>query len=118
MTTIENHDDYIAEAPEQFRSELTRLRATIRGALPDAEEIVAYNMPGFTINGTIVASYAAFTKQCGLYLLPAAITELAEEIAVAGLKATKTGITFTLRKPIPDELITKLVLASGASVGA
>lgn len=36
----------------------------------------------------------------------------AEEIGAAGLKATKTGITFTARTPIPDSLVEKLALAS------
>lgn len=105
MTTISDHDAYIAAAPEQFQPALTRLRATLAGVLPDAEEMVAYNMPGFSIGGTVVASYAAFSKQCGLYLLPGAISAHAEEIAAAGLKATKTGITFSPRTPIPDDLV-------------
>lgn len=66
MTAIPDHDAYIAAAPEAFRPELQRLREILRRALPDAEEMVAYNMPGFTIGGIVVASYAAFSKQCGL----------------------------------------------------
>jgi len=73
-------------------------------------------MPGFTIDGTVVASYAAFSRQCGLYLLAGAIAEHAEEIAAAGLTATKTGITFTPRKPIPDDLVERLVRTSRQGV--
>jgi uncharacterized protein YdhG (YjbR/CyaY superfamily) len=112
MTTTADHDAYIAAAPEPFQPSLKRLRAILARALPDAEEIVAYSMPGFRIGGSVVASYAAFSKQCGLYLLPAAISELAGEIAAAGLKATKTGVTFSLRKPIPDDLVERLARAS------
>jgi hypothetical protein len=36
----------------------------------------------------------------------------AEEIAAAGLKATKTGITFSPRRPIPDDLVERLARAS------
>lgn len=117
MTTPTDHDAYIAAAPEAFRPTLERLRAALARTLPDAEEILAYNMPGFSIGGTVVASYAAFSKQCGLYLLPGAITAHAEEIAAAGLKATKTGITFSPRKPIPDELVERLVRASREDAG-
>ncbi|MCK0113930.1 DUF1801 domain-containing protein [Ornithinimicrobium sp. F0845] len=84
------------------------MRATLTRALPEAEEIVAYNMPGFRIGGSVVASYAAFNKQCGLYLLPGTLSQHAEEIAAAGLKATKTGITFSLAKPIPDDLVERV----------
>lgn len=111
MTTAD-HDAYIAAAPEAFQPELQRLRTLLARTLPDAEEIVAYNMPGFRVGGTIVASYAAFSRQCGLYLLPGAISAHAEEIAAAGFKATKTGITFSARKPIPDDLVGKLVRSS------
>jgi uncharacterized protein YdhG (YjbR/CyaY superfamily) len=117
MTTAD-HDAYIAAAPEHFQPPLKRLRAALGRALPDAEEIVAYNMPGFRISGSVVASYAAFSKQCGLYLLAGAISEHAEEIAAVGLKATKTGITFSPRKPIPDDLVERLARASRKDAGA
>jgi uncharacterized protein YdhG (YjbR/CyaY superfamily) len=112
MTTTADHDAYIAAAPEAFQLPLRRLRATLARTLPEAEEIVAYNMPGFMIGGSVVASYAAFSKQCGLYLLPGAISAHAEEIAAAGLKATKTGVTFSPRRPIPDDLVERLARAS------
>jgi uncharacterized protein YdhG (YjbR/CyaY superfamily) len=79
---------------------------------PDAEEVIAYKMPGFRIGKSTVAGYAAFSKQCGLYLPHAAIASCAGEIAAAGLKATRTGVTFSPGKPIPDKLIKKLALAA------
>jgi uncharacterized protein YdhG (YjbR/CyaY superfamily) len=118
MTTIADHDTYIAAALEPFRPSLKRLRALLARALPDAEEIVAYNMPGFRIGGSVVASYAAFSKQCGVYFHPRAISEHAAEIAAAGLKATKTGITFSPRNPIPDNLVERLARASRKHVVA
>jgi uncharacterized protein YdhG (YjbR/CyaY superfamily) len=69
-------------------------------------------MPGFRIGQSIIAGYAAFSKQCGLYLSPAAIKSHAQDIAEAGLKPTKTGVTFSPSQPIPDELVKKLALAS------
>jgi uncharacterized protein YdhG (YjbR/CyaY superfamily) len=81
-------------------------------ALPDAEEVIAYKMPRFRIGQSIIAGYAAFSKQCGLYLSPSAIKSHADDIAAAGLKSTKTGVTFSLSKPIPAELVKKLALAS------
>lgn len=118
MSSIADHDAYIAAAPEAFRPSLTQLRALLARTLPEAEEIVAYNMPGFRIGGSVAASYAAFSKQCGLYVLPGAISEHAGEIAAAGLKATKTGITFSPRKPIPDDLVERLARTSRKEVTA
>lgn len=118
MTTPADHDAYIDAAPEPFQPSLRRLRTILARALPGAEEIVAYNMPGFRIGDSVVASYAAFSRQCGLYVLASAVAEHADEIAAAGLKATKTGITFSPRHPIPDDLVERLAQASRKAIGA
>lgn len=112
MTPKLDHDAYIAAAPEPFRDLLRRLRAQLSRALPDAQEVMKYDMPGFQIGDSIIAGYAAFSKQCGLYVDPAAIADHAEEIACLKLKASKTGITFSAGKPIPDELVVALALSS------
>src|SRR5687767_14922222 len=105
-----DHAAYIAEAPEDLRPLLVRLRAQLARALPDAEEVIAYKVPRFRIGQSIMAGYAAFSKQCGLYLSPSAIASYADDIAAAGLKPTKTGVTFSPSQPIPDELVQKLAL--------
>lgn len=114
--TVSNHDEYIAAAPEQFRTLLTTLRAQLAKALPDAQEVIEYGMPGFRIEGSIIASYAAFTRQCGLYLSPGALTAHADDIAALGLKASKTGITFPASKPLPETLVERLALSSRSDV--
>ncbi len=117
MSKFADHDAYIAAAPEEFRPLLTNLRAQLAEALPDAEELIAYDMPGFGFGKMIIAGYAAFTKQCGLYVSNGAITEQAHAIAAAGLKATKTGVTFSPKKPIPDDLVKNLAIASRKELG-
>lgn len=107
-----DHDTYIAHAPEDLRPLLLRLRAQLRRALPGAQEVIAYNLPGFAMGQAIIAGYAAFSKQCGLYLSPAAIESHGDDIATAGLRFTKTGVTFSPSQPIPAALVRKLALAS------
>jgi uncharacterized protein YdhG (YjbR/CyaY superfamily) len=117
MTKNADHDAYIAAAPEQFRAMLSQLRVQLSRALPDAEEVIKYDMPGFQIEDTIIAGYAAFSKHCGLYVDPGAIAAHADEIALLNLKATKTGVTFSVSKPIPGELVEKLATSSRGSKG-
>ncbi len=117
MTKINDHDAYIAAAPEPFRTMLGQVRAQLARALSGAEEVMKYDMPGFQIEETIVAGYAAFSKQCGLYVDPAAIAAHSDEIASLKLKATKTGVTFSLNKPITDELVRKLAISSRRKKG-
>lgn len=113
---IKDHDAYIAQAPEPLRPLLVTLRAQLAKALPKAEEVIAYKMPGFRIGETIVAGYAAFSKQCGLYVLPDAITAHAKDIVAANLKASKTGVTFSPANSIPDTLVKKLAQSSSSAV--
>ncbi len=117
MTKFANHDAYIAAAPEALQPLLRHLRAKLVQALPGLDELIRYDMPGFGIGNEIVAGYAAFSKQCGLYVSKEAIGEHADEITAAGLKATKTGVTFSPNKPIPDELVAKLAITSRKSLG-
>lgn len=117
MAKIESPEAYIAAAPEQFRDLLTQLRVQLSQALPGAEEVMKYDMPGFQIDDTIVAGYAAFSRQCGLYVDPDAIVAHADEIASLKLKASKTGVTFSASRPIPGELVTKLAVTSRNSKG-
>jgi uncharacterized protein YdhG (YjbR/CyaY superfamily) len=112
MPTPTSHDAYIAAAPEPLRPLLIQLRKRLADILPDAEEVIEYNMPGFRLGSSIIVGYAAFSKQCGIYLPAAAIAAHAKDIAAAGLKATKTGVTFSPSKPIPDKLVDRLARAS------
>ena len=117
MTKFADHDAYIAAAPEALQPLLVQLRDQLAKALPDAEELIAYDLPGFGFGKSIIAGYAAFSKQCGLYVSKSAITTHSDDITAAGLNATKTGVTFSPRKPIPDELVKKLALASREELG-
>lgn len=117
MTKFADHDAYIAAAPETMQPLLIQLRTQLSKSLPDAEELMMYDLPGFGFGKTIIAGYVAFSKQCGLYVSKSAITAHADDIAAAGLKATKTGVTFSPTKPIPDKLVKKLALASRKEIG-
>jgi uncharacterized protein YdhG (YjbR/CyaY superfamily) len=112
MPEFLDHASYIAAAPETLRPQLAHVREQLKRALPDAEEVIQYGMPGFSIGDKIIAGYGAFSKQCGLYVAKGAIAQLGDEIAAAGLKASKTGVTYSPSKPIPEELISALALAS------
>ncbi|WP_134682035.1 iron chaperone [Paracoccus ravus] len=117
MAKVTNHDACIAAAPEQFRPLLVQVSMRLADALPDAEELILYDMPGFGFGKRIIAGYAVFSTQCGLYVSKGAVAACIDEIASAGLKATKTGVTFSLRRPIPEELFAKLALASRRVLG-
>jgi hypothetical protein len=77
-------------------------------------------MPNFTTSISIIwhAEFRAKRRiESSTNASKDTITAHANDIAAAGLKATKTGVTFTPRKPIPDELVQKLALASRKELG-
>ena len=88
---IADHDAYIAEASEDLRPLLVQVRAQLASALPDAEEVIASNLPGFRTGQSIIAGYAA--------LSPSAVASHADEIAGARFKSTKTGVTDAAEAP-------------------
>jgi uncharacterized protein YdhG (YjbR/CyaY superfamily) len=113
----ENADAYLAAATEAVRPALHDLRIQLARALPDAEEIMRYGMPGFAIEGTVVAGYAAFSKQCGLYVDPDAIAAHADDLKALKLKPTKTGVTFPPARPIPGALVAAMAVTSRRAKG-
>lgn len=86
-------------------------------ALPDATEIINCDILGYQINGTIVAGYAAFGKQCKLYADTAAIRVFKNHLEALKVKPTKTGVTFPANKPLPAELVEQMAKASQREKG-
>lgn len=102
----ETIDEYNAGFPPEKRAILERIRATIRGAAPGAKEVISYRMPTFTQDGVLV-HYAAFKNHIGLYPPVSGDAELAA--ALASYAGEKGNLRFPLDRPIPYELIGRIV---------
>lgn len=103
-TTI---DEYISACPEDVQPLLEQVRRTIRVAVPDAGETISYGMPTITLDGRDLVSFAAWKHHIGLYPLPAVDDAFAQELAP--YRAVKSTVRFPLGKPLPYELIARLV---------
>ena len=78
----------------------------IREAAPQATERISYGMPCLYLNGNLVY-FGAGKNHIGFYPTPAGIEAFKEEFA--GYKWSKGAVQFPLDKPIPYELITRIV---------
>jgi uncharacterized protein YdhG (YjbR/CyaY superfamily) len=107
QTAPKTIDEYIAGFPNDVQKILEKIRMTIRKAAPDAEETISYQMPTFTLKGNYLVYFAAFKKHIGFYPAPIGIAEFKEELSV--YEAGKGTMKFPLDKPIPFDLITKIV---------
>jgi uncharacterized protein YdhG (YjbR/CyaY superfamily) len=99
-------DEYIAGFPEEVQEILEKLRMVIREAAPDAEEVIKYRMPTFTLKGNLV-HFAAFKKHIGFYPAARGIEEFKDELSV--YKGAKGSVQFPLGEPIPFELVSRIV---------
>ena len=103
---FETIDEYIKTFPKDVQSILEKMRQTIRKAAPEAEETISYQIPTFKLNGNSTAHFAAFKKHIGLY--PPAPREFKKE--VSAYEGPKGNLKFPMDKPIPYDLVTRIVL--------
>jgi len=100
-------DDYIAGFPAEVQMILEQVRATIHKAAPGAEEKINYAIPTFTLHGRDLVYFAAFKNHIGFYPTPVGVEEFKEEFSE--YKTGKGSIQFPLDKPMPLDLITRIV---------
>ena len=100
-------DEYIAIFPADVQVLLQKVRETIKKAAPKAEEMIRYKMPTFSLNDKYLIYFAGYKKHISLYPAPIGNPEFAEEIAP--YESGKGTLKFSLDKPIPYKLITRIV---------
>jgi uncharacterized protein YdhG (YjbR/CyaY superfamily) len=105
-TEFRNTDDYIAMFPEATRLKLEEIRSIIRHAAPGAEEFISYQMPAFKLNGALVW-FAGYKNHIGFYPSSSGIENFKNEFTE--YKFSKGAVQFPLDKPLPSDLITRIV---------
>ncbi|MFZ3070395.1 MAG: DUF1801 domain-containing protein [Anaerolineaceae bacterium] len=97
---------YIASFPPERQALLNALADAIRQIAPEAEERIAYQMPAFYFNGPLVY-FAMHKKHIGFYPTPEGMEAFAQELSE--YQTSKGAIQFPVNKPLPLELIKKIV---------
>ena len=106
-TTSKEIDKHIAGFPKDVQVVLQKLRKTIRKAAPNAQETINYGIPTFTLEGNLV-HFAGFKSHIGFYPTPSGIEKFKKELSA--YEGAKGSVKFPLDKPIPYELISRIVL--------
>jgi uncharacterized protein YdhG (YjbR/CyaY superfamily) len=99
-------DKFIAGFPKEVQEILEKIRETIRGAAPEAEETINYGIPTFTLGGNLV-HYSAFKNHIGFYPTPSGIEKFKKELSA--YEMAKGSVKFPLDQPIPYGLIQRIV---------
>ncbi|MEW6093284.1 MAG: DUF1801 domain-containing protein [Chloroflexota bacterium] len=99
-------DEYIAAFPPDIQKKLQDIRAVVRAAAPEAEEKISYQMPAFFLKGNLVY-FAVHKQHIGFYPAPSGIKTFAKDLAQ--FKHSKGAVQFPLDKPMPLDLIARIV---------
>lgn len=100
-------DEYIATFPKNVREVLEELRCVIRESAPKAEETISYGIPTFNLNGRHLVHFAAYKNHVGFYPTSSGIKAFKKELSP--FKTSKGTVQFPLDKPIPFDLVKKIV---------
>jgi uncharacterized protein YdhG (YjbR/CyaY superfamily) len=111
-------DEYIAGLPAGTQQVLAELRRVVREAAPGATERISYGMPTFDLKGRPLVHVAGWKKHIGLY----PVTEVLARTFADELKPYKMSgkgtVQFPLGKPMPLELIRRIVEFRAREVAA
>ncbi len=105
----ERVDAYLAKVPADQRAALQTLRDAIRAAAPEAEEVISYGMPAFRRYGVLVY-YAAFRDHCSFFP-GSVVTQRRFAKELKAFAAGKGTVHFTPERPLPAELVMRIVRA-------
>ena len=106
QTVPQTIDEYIDGFPPDVQKILQKIRKTIHEAAPEATEKISYQMPTFYLKGNLV-HFAGFKEHIGFYPVPTGIEKFKKELSV--YKQGKGSVQFPLDRPMPYDLITKIV---------
>jgi uncharacterized protein YdhG (YjbR/CyaY superfamily) len=99
-------DEYIAAFPKEIQDILQKLRQTIKDSAPQAQEAISYQIPTFKLNGNLV-HFAAFKDHIGFFPTSSGVAAFKKELSA--YKTSKGTIRFPLDKPVPFDLVRKIV---------
>jgi uncharacterized protein YdhG (YjbR/CyaY superfamily) len=116
-TDFNSIDDYIAAQPEASRPVLEQVRAAIRAALPEAKEVISYQIAGYRTAAGVVAFFAGWKAHYSLYPVTESVRE-AFSGELAGHEFSKGTLKFPLDEPVPTELIGRLARAMADAAAA
>lgn len=108
---FKNVDEYFETQPKNVREKLLELKECILKVEPNATELLNYNIPAYALveNGKREQQImiAGYKKHIGFYPHPTTMEKFDSELSE--YKRAKGSVQFPLDKPMPKELITRMI---------
>lgn len=106
MSPPKSIDDYIAALPANAREAAEIVRRAIHAGADGMTEAISYGIPTFRIGDGYFIYFGAWKKHVGLYPIPRGGPF---EDEIAPLRAAKDAIHLPYSRPMPIDLITRMV---------
>ena len=93
---------------KDVQSILEKIRQTIQKTAPGAVVVISDQIPTFKLNDKNLVHFGAFKNHIGFYPTPSVIKAFKKELSQ--YKGAKGSVQFPLNKPIPYDLLEKIVM--------
>lgn len=103
-TSCRSVDDYIASQPAGVQRILGRVRGSIRKAVPGADELISYGIPGYKLGKRPLLYFAAWKRHCSIYPSTDGVVA-AFKSDLSRYDVEKGTIRFPFDEPVPAKLI-------------
>ncbi len=102
----QNIDEYIMLYPVEVQAIMQRIREVIKEASPQVTEKISWGMPTFYYLGNVI-HFAGNKSHLGIYPGASGVEHFLPELIE--FKTSKGAIQFSYNKPLPVELIQRIV---------
>lgn len=99
-------DLYIKSFPEPIAKKLEEMRDIITETIPMSKEIFSYKMPAYKVN-KILVYFGGFKNHISLFPTSSGIIAFEKELEL--YKHSKGAIQFPINKPLPKDLIERII---------
>jgi len=104
-TDFKSIDEYISTFPKDIQKKLEEVRQIIRNAVPEAEEVISYQIPCFNLHGPILY-FSAYKKHLSIASPPPTMAVFKDELTL--YKSSISVFQIPYEKPMPKDLLIKM----------
>ncbi|TXJ26812.1 MAG: DUF1801 domain-containing protein [Chitinophagaceae bacterium] len=106
-TKFKTVEEYIDSHSKEVQKVLHSVQKAIQQAVPEAEEVISYQMPAFKFHGWIFY-YSAYANHYSLSCPPPFTVFEKFKNDLASYEVSKSAIKFPFTKPVPIKLIKQM----------
>ena len=106
LTDFQSIDEYLGTVTPEAGKLLQAIREAIHRAVPDAKEVISYQIPCLKLDGKPVLYFSAYTGHVSIAAVPPTIEVFKDELAA--YKISKSAFQIPLGQTLPLDLIAKM----------